>query len=165
MLQLDRLNVIYQTLGNLWEEMQLGYVDEGEHDILQLAVNCQVNINRLVWKLNQVAFGNKEDMRELEIPLWIPTSEKVPNDCVPVNVTWVNRDPELYYHSMKDKPYTATAIYYKGNWYWYSSVCEDYLKEYGERYEVDKVDERIEIIAWTPLPDPYISEEETNEDS
>ena len=165
MLQLERLNVIYQTLCNIWEEMHLGYVDEGEHEMLQKAVNCQVNMNRIVWALNKVAFGNRDDYRELEIPVWIPTSEKLPDDFIPVNVTYINRDPEPYYYCCKDQSYTATAIHYNGKWYWWSSVCEDYLKEYGSRYASDEIDEGIEITAWTPLPEPYRSEEETNEDS
>lgn len=92
---------------------------------------------------------------------WIPVSERLPEDCVPVNITWVNHDPEHYYANIKDVPFTATGICYKGKWYWYSAVCEDYLKEYGE-YEPDVVDVEIEITAWMPLPEPYREEENEN---
>lgn len=86
---------------------------------------------------------------------WIPVSERLPEDYVPVNITWVNHNPDPYYASIKDVPFTATGICYKGKWYWYSVVCEDYLKEYGERYETDAVDADIEVTAWMPLPEPY----------
>lgn len=88
-------------------------------------------------------------------PVWIPVSERLPEDYVPVNITWVNHNPEPYYADIKDVPFTATGICYKGKWYWYSAVCEDYLKEYGERYETDAVDADIEVTAWIPLPEPY----------
>ena len=84
---------------------------------------------------------------------WIPVSERLPEDYVPVNITWVNHNPVTYYASIKDVPFTATGICYKGKWYWYSAVCEDYLKEYGERYEANAVDADIEVIAWMPLPE------------
>lgn len=28
-------------------------------------------------------------------PVWIPVSERLPEELVPVNVTWINRNPEL----------------------------------------------------------------------
>ena len=30
-------------------------------------------------------------------PVWIPVSERLPEELVPVNVTWINRNPEPYY--------------------------------------------------------------------
>ncbi len=86
---------------------------------------------------------------------WIPCSERLPENTDPVNITWVNRNPPVYYASIKDVPYVATGCYCKGKWWWYSAVCQDYLDEYGESYNVDAVDEDIEIIAWMPLPEPY----------
>ena len=85
---------------------------------------------------------------------WIPVERELPDDLAEVNVTWVNHEPEPYYESIKSKPFTASAVYYEGKWYWYSSVCADVLAEYG-RNDVDKVDDAIEITAWRPFPEPY----------
>jgi len=85
---------------------------------------------------------------------WVPCAERLPDDLAEVNVTYVNHDPEPYYAFTKDKPVTASAVYYKGNWYWYSSTCADYLGEYGQNH-VDKVDDAIEITAWRSFPEPY----------
>lgn len=91
-------------------------------------------------------------------PHWIPCSERLPEDNVPVNITWINRKPEFYYAEIKDVPFTATGVYFKGKWYWYSSTVEDYLAEYG-RAEWDEIEEAmhnsIEVVAWMPLPKPY----------
>lgn len=94
-----------------------------------------------------------------QAPKWIPVSEKLPEDLEPVNITWVNHEPEPYYHDIKDKNFVATGIYYRGQWYWYSTTCADYLGEYGSN-EVDKVDDAVEIVAWMPLPQPYKAESE-----
>ena len=85
---------------------------------------------------------------------WIPCSERLPDDLAEVNVTWVNHDPEPYYDFVKDKPAPASAVFYKGKWFWYSSVCADILAEYGKN-DTDEVDNAIEILAWMPLPTPY----------
>lgn len=89
---------------------------------------------------------------------WIPCSERPPEELEEVNVTWVNHKPEPYYDFVKDKPFTASAVYYKGDWYWYSSVCTDLLAEYGKN-EIDKIDDAIEITAWMPLPEPWKGEQ------
>lgn len=85
---------------------------------------------------------------------WIPVAKKLPEDCVPVNITWINHKPESYYANIKDAPFTATGVLCNGKWLWYSSVCEDLLKGYG-RNDVDEVNEDIEITAWMPLSEPY----------
>ena len=85
---------------------------------------------------------------------WIPCSERLPEEYVPVNVTWINRNPESYYAKIKDVPFSATAVYCNSKWYWYSSTCVDYLIEYGEN-DFDLVDKDIDVIAWQPLPQPY----------
>ena len=87
-------------------------------------------------------------------PVWIPVSERLPEELVPVNVTWINRNPESYYAKIKDVPFSETAVYYNSKWYWYSSTCVDYLSEYGKN-DFDLVDKDIDVIAWQPLPQPY----------
>lgn len=89
---------------------------------------------------------------------WIPCGEGLPDDLEEVNVTWVNHNPAKYYDFTKNKPFSGSAVYYKGEWYWYSATCVDYLAEYG-RNEMDKVDDGIEITAWMPLPKPYMGKE------
>lgn len=85
---------------------------------------------------------------------WIPVTERLPENNDPVNITWVNHNPEVYYANIKDKPFTATAHYHNGHWYWYSSVTQDYLNEY-DVWTPDLLDKDIEVLAWMPLPEPY----------
>lgn len=87
-------------------------------------------------------------------PMWIPVSERLPEDLEPVNITWVNHNPERYYADIKDKPFTATGYYCNGKWWWYSVTCQDYLYEYG-RCDNDAIDDDIDVIAWMPLPKAY----------
>lgn len=87
-------------------------------------------------------------------PRWIPCEERLPEDLEAVNITWVNHEPEPYYHDIKDKNFVATGIHYRDKWYWYSTTCADFLGEYGSN-EVDEVDDAVEIIAWMPLPPSY----------
>ena len=91
--------------------------------------------------------------------VWIPVSERLPEELVPVNVTWINRNPEPYYKDIKDVPFANTAVYCNGKWYWWSSTCVDYLKEYG-KCDWELVDKDIDIVAWMPLPEPYRESEE-----
>ena len=98
-------------------------------------------------------------IKALEQTIWIPVSERLPDNTDPVSITWVNHDPESYYANIKDKPFTATGHYCNGRWWWYSVTCQDYLDEYG-RCDVDAMDDAIEVIAWMPLPEPYKAESE-----
>lgn len=90
---------------------------------------------------------------------WIPVSERLPDNTDPVNITWVNHNPESYYADIKDKPFTATGHYCNGRWWWYSVTCQDYLDEYGH-WDIDAMDDAIDVIAWMPLPEPYKAESE-----
>lgn len=108
---------------------------------------------------HQLAEWLKELKRSREQTRWIPVSERLPEDLEPVNITWVNHEPEPYYHDIKNKNFVATGIHYRGQWYWYSTTCADYLGEYGSN-DIDKVDDAVEIVAWRPLPEPYKSESE-----
>lgn len=107
-----------------------------------------------------VSYDSVPQWCSLDAPVkWIPCKERMPDDLEEVNVTWVNHDPEPYYNFVKDKPFTATAVYYKEKWYWYSSTCADLLAEYG-RNPVEEIDDGIEIIAWMPLPEPWKGEDD-----
>lgn len=85
---------------------------------------------------------------------WIPCSERLPEENVAVNIVWINRSPVIYYQDIKDKPQSATGVYYRGQWYWWSAVVQDYLAEYGE-WDCDKMNEAIEVTHWMPLPEAY----------
>ena len=110
----------------------------------------------------QIALDGMVSMHDFELWLeeqpkvgeWIPCSERLPDELTPVNVTWVNRNPTIYYENIKDIPFTDTAVYCNEKWFWWSSICEDILAEYG-RNDAEMVDEGVEILAWMPLPEPY----------
>lgn len=85
---------------------------------------------------------------------WIPCSERLPEDIRPVLVTWKNNDPKSYYQYIVGKHFIGTAHYHRGKWYWYSSVTEDLLAEYG-KCDGEEFDEAIEAVAWMPLPKPW----------
>ena len=87
-------------------------------------------------------------------PHWTPCSERLPKTNVPVNVTYVNHNPGNYYAEVKDKPYTATAHFHNGQWYWYSCATQDLLNEYGT-WIPDRIDKDVEITAWCELPEPF----------
>lgn len=87
-------------------------------------------------------------------PMWIPVTERLPEDAYPVIVTWKNDDPKSYYQYILGKHYTGVAHFKNGIWYWYSSTTEDVLMEYG-RCDSDEFDEAIQVLAWQPLPTPY----------
>lgn len=89
---------------------------------------------------------------------WILASELLPNDLEPVNITWINHNPESYYADIKDKLFTSTGVYFNGKWYWWSTLCTDILAEYGHNHN-DVIDDDIEIIAWMHLPEPYNPQE------
>lgn len=84
---------------------------------------------------------------------WIPVSERLPEELVAVNVTWINRCPKNYYMQIKDKPFTDTAVLYQGEWYWWDSTIIDYLSECGTCIS-GIVNKSIDILAWMPLPEP-----------
>lgn len=88
-----------------------------------------------------------------QLPRWIPVEERLPEERVLVNVVWVNRAPEPYYEKIKVVPFSDTACFYGGRWYWDSPILLDYLAEYGKD-EFDLVDEAVEITHWMPLPEP-----------
>lgn len=92
---------------------------------------------------------------------WIPVTERLPDECVEVNITWVNNEPASYYADLKGKPFTGSGVYCKGRWYWYSAVCVDYCMEYGVSV-CDEMDEAIKVTAWMPLPEPWKGESDAD---
>lgn len=56
--QLERMLISESLLSSVWAEISAGTVDK---EILQTAANAQVQINRIVWKLNSLETG--ADMR------------------------------------------------------------------------------------------------------
>ena len=93
-------------------------------------------------------------------PRWVRCEERLPDNNDAVNVVYVNRNPPSYYADIKDKPFVATAHYHGGKWWWFSTICQDYLDEYGES-DADEVDKDIEVLYWMPLPSPPVNEKFT----
>ena len=118
-------------------------------------------IEELNGLLNQAGktIANLAAETAVNIPKWIPVTERLPDDNKMVNVVWVNHSPVIYYQQIKDKPQTATGVYYRGEWYWWSAVVQDCLAEYG-KWEPDKMDDAIEVTHWMPLPEPPKEETE-----
>ena len=82
---------------------------------------------------------------------WIDVKDRLPEKLEPVNIMWKNMDPAPYYADIKNKPFVGTAYYYNGKWWWFSNVCEDYLREYGES-DIDFMDDGIVVTHWMPIP-------------
>lgn len=123
-------------------------------DVLQLVNELRCSADTIEELSAKLASANMERSTAYYNDGWIPCSERLPKNYETVNITWANRNPVSYYAHIKDKPYTGTAIYFYGKWYWYSCVCEDYLKDCGDSTE-DRMDKDIEVLAWQPLPKPY----------
>ncbi len=115
----------------------------------RLADEAITMIERLTAE-NAKAEAERDALREKQ--RWIPVTERMPEERVLVNVVWVNRAPEPYYEKIKGVPFSGTACFYRGRWYWDSPVVLDLLAEYGES-AFDLVDEAVEITHWVPLPE------------
>ena len=103
-------------------------------------------------QLREAAALVAKECAELLERRWIPVEEQLPEERVLVNVVWVNRVPEPYYKKIKGVPFSDTACFYRGRWYWDSPVVIDLLAEYGKD-EFDLVDDAVEITHWMPLPE------------
>ncbi len=62
MLQAERIRVLNETLAGLWSEMEKGNIDSDVE--IGLAVNAQINLNRIVYMLN------KRDQALLKAEAW-----------------------------------------------------------------------------------------------
>ncbi len=118
----------------------------------------------LVYDRHQYEAGYNDGYRTAmqEKAEWISIENGPPTDLQVVNVTWVNHKPASYYENIKDKPFVAPAVYFNGQWYWWSPTCADILAEYSCCYD-NVVNAGIEITAWMPLPEPYKAESEDKE--
>ena len=86
---------------------------------------------------------------------WILTSDRLPEDLEQVLITYTNTRPEPYYKDILGKNFTGAGYYYDGNWYWWSDVTDDLLKEYGRMpFNPYLMDEAIKVLAWQPFPKP-----------
>ena len=112
--------------------------------------DCFEEVNTAAAELIERLTAENAALREKQ--RWIPVTERPPEERVLVNVVWVNRAPEPYYERIKNVPFSDTACFYRGNWYWDSPVVLDLLAEYGEDAS-DLVDEAVEITHWMPLPE------------
>ena len=110
-----------------------------------------------VFEFGNMLIDYMERMEKEPERKWIPVSERLPDELVAVNVTWINRCPQNYYMHIKDKPFTDTAVLYRGKWYWWDATIIDYLSEYGIRIS-EAIDKSIDILAWMPLPEPWKGE-------
>lgn len=103
--------------------------------------------------IDQIERDQKEIAELREKQQWIPVAERPPEELVLVNVVWVNRVPEPYYKKIKGVPFSGTACFFEGRWYWDSPIVLDLLSEYGKD-DPDLVDDAVDITHWMPLPEP-----------
>lgn len=141
MLAGDKLKVFYEYVGEL-----LGrpvYTHEfADPDIRERASD---DFYKLCRETTPAEHGEKQ---------WIPCSERLPEDIKPVIVTWKNNNPPFYYQHIVGEHFTGVAHYKNNKWFWYSSVTEDVLAEYG-RCDSEEIDGAIEVVAWMRFPDPW----------
>lgn len=86
---------------------------------------------------------------------WIDVKDRLPEESTstPVNIVWMNTNPDTYYENIKNKPFIGTAYYFNGKWWWFSNVCEDYLREYSKS-DIDFIEDGIVVTHWMPIPKP-----------
>ena len=103
--------------------------------------------------MDKAAEAIERDQNEIaelrEKQQWIPVAERPPEELVLVNVVWVNRAPEPYYEKIKGVPFSGTACFFGGRWYWDSPIVLDMLSEYGKD-DPDLVDDAVDITHWMP---------------
>ena len=117
------------------------YVNKEIHD--QHGVNEMVDYDDVQSGLEKISAASA----------WISVKDRLPEQITHVIVTAINRNPVSYYMHIKGMPFVASAVYFRGSWFWWDCVIEDILSEYG-RSPLNLVDAGIEITHWMPLPDP-----------
>lgn len=160
----DRLTILVNEIEGIFADVRERNVDDSvcglceydcDHGIDGSAFECPGFERDDCFKLKDEYREEWTDVKALpSAQQWIPVGERLPEDIKPVIVTWENIDPKSYYQYTVGKRFIGTAHYKNGKWFWYSSVTEDLLAEYG-RCDSEEFDEAIEVISWMPLPEPY----------
>lgn len=130
--------------GVLCNELGCEFVNEG-------AGVCRDVLNFTAAEIIERDQKEIDELREKQ--RWIPVTERLPEERELVNVVWVNRVPEPYYEKIKGVPFSGTACFFGGRWYWDSPIVLDLLSEYGKD-DPDLVDDAVDITHWMPLPEP-----------
>lgn len=70
------------------------------HDWIQDIVNRYklVTARDFLEMIEQLQEDLEQDEKENG---WISVSERLPEECMPVNIVWINRNPETYYSKIK----------------------------------------------------------------
>lgn len=89
---------------------------------------------------------------------WISTDVRLPEDYTEAIITFANVNPVPYYEHIKGIPMTGFAIYFMGQWRWWSPTGVDILKEYGKGAVGGMMSDDIKVIAWQQMPEPYEAE-------
>lgn len=87
---------------------------------------------------------------------WVPCADKLPDTYDMVIITYRNTNPEPYHIDVKNVLRTAVGHYYNGKWYWHSPAEWKHLKEFPAVYDNLCMHPDIEVVAWMPMPDPYV---------
>ena len=160
MFQLERLKEVGKTLENIWEEMSQGYVDEDDFNLLQEAVYCQVDINRIVWKLNSLLFDGGEE--PVLVQNWIPIEYRPGTEEEYAEFSKYGSCPRSEFKVYTNKmPEDGQDVLITTKW---GTVCEDIFHDDVDSVYFEDHDDPDDVIAWMPKPKGYVPEVD-NEDS
>lgn len=79
MLQHERIKKCLNLLSQIWDEMQMGYIDE-DSGLHQDIVYCESMINRINWKMNAIMGRDWRDT-EYEYREPYPNRYRITEDC------------------------------------------------------------------------------------
>ena len=155
MLQLSRLKEVDTTLGHIWEEMSQGYVDD-EWNMMQIAVYCQTNINRIVWKLNSILFDPGDEEPPFQ-EVWIPIEYRPGTEEEYAEFSKFGTCPrsefKVYTNEM---PEDGQDVLITTKW---GTVCEDIYHDDVDASYFEDHDDPDDVIAWMPKPKGYVPED------